>query len=119
MARRAPLILDTRREFAWRVLGFALFGLAFLVLSLGVGVLGYRYLAGLSWIDSLFNAAMILTGMGPASVMPDDAAKLFASAYAIFGGAAYPAVTAIVIYPLLQRMLVVLHLQSKAQEEEG
>ncbi len=117
MARRQPLVLHTRREFTRRVLGFALFGLGFLVLSLGIGVLGYHHIAVLSWIDSLFNAAMILTGMGPASAMPDDGAKLFASAYAIFGGAAYPAVTAIVIYPLLHRMLVVLHLQSKAHGE--
>jgi hypothetical protein len=101
------------------VLGFTALGVGFLSVSLGVGVLGYRYIAGLSWIDALFNAAMILTGMGPANPMPDDAAKLFATAYAIFGGAAYPAVTAIVLYPLLQRMLVVLHLKAQGREDEG
>jgi hypothetical protein len=115
---KSTLRLHTRQEFTRRVLGFLALGAGFLVVSLGVGVLGYRFIAGLSWIDALFNAAMILTGMGPADPMPDDAAKLFASAYAIFGGAAYPAVTAIVLYPLLQRMLVALHLQAQRGENE-
>jgi hypothetical protein len=32
--------------------------------ALSVGVLGYHGIAGLSWIDSVLNASMILTGMG-------------------------------------------------------
>lgn len=109
-ARRRPL---SGWRLARRVGGFAAFGLGFLLLSLGLGVLGYRHFAGLSWVDAFFNASMILTGMGPASDMPTTQAKLFASAYAIFAGAAYPAVTAIVLYPLLHHMLVVLHLQAQ------
>ena len=34
-------------------------------LSLLVGMLGYRYLEGMPWIDAFANAAMILSGMGP------------------------------------------------------
>ncbi|EYD76757.1 hypothetical protein Rumeso_01715 [Rubellimicrobium mesophilum DSM 19309] len=113
------LRLHSRAEFLRRVLRFTLFGVAFLAVSLGIGVLGYHRLAGLGWIDSLFNAAMILTGMGPANAMPSDQAKLFASAYAIFGGAVYPAVTAIILYPLLHRMMVVLHIQAAQSGEDG
>ena len=111
------LKLHSRAEFVRRVARFTSFGVAFFALSLGIGVLGYHRLAGLGWIDSLFNAAMILTGMGPASAMPSDEAKLFASAYAIFSGAVYPAVTAIVLYPLVHRMMVVLHIQAKGGED--
>ena len=36
--------------------------------SLGVGTLGYHYLAQLGWIDALYKASMILTGMGPVAI---------------------------------------------------
>jgi len=105
MAEPIPrLKLHSRAQFIRRLIGFTLFGVAFLAVSLG--------------IDSYFNAAMILTGMGPASAMPNDAAKLFASGYAIFSGAVYPAVTALVLYPLLHRMMAVLHLQAQAGDGE-
>ena len=116
-AHLSRLRLHSRAQFIRRLIGFILFGLAFLAVSLGVGVLGYHHLAGLSWIDSWFNAAMILTGMGPASAMPNDEAKLFASAFAIFSGAVYPAVTAIILYPLVHRMMVVLHIQATSGED--
>jgi hypothetical protein len=110
--RPRPRILHTRAQFVARVVRFALFGLAFLIVALGIGTLGYRSFAGLGWVDSILNAAMILTGMGPVDPMPDDDAKLFASAYAIFAGAVYPAMTAIVLYPFLHRMMNRLHLES-------
>ncbi len=116
-ARPSKLRLHSRADFARRLLRFTAVGVAFLVVSLGIGVLGYHRLAGLGWIDSLFNAAMILTGMGPANAMPNDEAKLFASAYAIFSGAMYPAVTAIILYPFLHRMMVVLHIQATGGDD--
>jgi hypothetical protein len=38
-------------------------GVGVLAFGLGGGVIGYHHIAGLSWIDSLLNAAMILGGM--------------------------------------------------------
>jgi len=35
------------------------------LVSLGVGIAGYRFLEHMSWLDSFVNAAMILSGMGP------------------------------------------------------
>ncbi len=75
-------------------------------------MIGYHRIVGLSWVDSLLNASMILAGMGPTDPMPNDASKIFASAYAIFSGAAYPAMTALILYPFLHRMLTILHLQT-------
>ena len=40
--------------------------------SLGIGVLGYHFLEGLPWIDSLLNASMILGGMGPVDPLKSD-----------------------------------------------
>lgn len=92
--------------------GFILLASGFLALSLGIGMVGYHLTSNLPWIDSLLNASMILTGMGPVDPMPDDRAKIFASCYAIFSGAVYPAMTALILYPFLHRMLCLLHLQA-------
>lgn len=112
---------STRAAFIGRVLRYAVFAAGLFFFSFGIGILGYRFFARLDWVDAVFNAAMILTGMGPVDPMPDDAAKLFASFYAIYGGAVYPVVAALVLYPLLHRMLTLLHLNSLAAriEDEG
>ncbi len=113
---RSRLRLKTPQEFRWHLIQIAGFAVAFLVVSLGLGILGYRWFAGLGWIDSFFNASMILTGMGPVDPMPTDGAKIFASLYAIYGGAVYPALTAVVLYPFVHRMMVALHLQSQDKD---
>ena len=113
---KSTLRLHTRQEFTRRVLGFLALGAGFLVVSLGVGVLGYRFIAGLSWIDALFNAAMILTGMGPADPMPDDAAKIFAGVYEMVAGLAWTALLGGVLYPFIHWMLHALHLEMRGNE---
>lgn len=116
---RLHLRLLTWSELIARAMRFALFGAGFLVIALGIGVLGYRWIAGLGWIDALLNASMILSGMGPVNEMPTDGAKLFASFYALAGGAAYPAVMAIVVFPFLRHILVALHLQAEDAKNDG
>jgi hypothetical protein len=114
-ARRRPI--HSPAEVRGRVLWFTLLALVFLALSLLLGVLGYRAVLGLSWIDALLNAAMILTGMGPVDDRATDAGKLFASAYALYGGAVYPAATALVLCPLVHRMLNLLHIARDEDRE--
>jgi hypothetical protein len=113
-----PLVAHSPAEFRRDLLQYLAIALGLLVLFLGVGILGYRQIVGLSWIDSLLNASMILGGMGPLDPVPNDAGKLFASAYALFSGAAYPALTALVLYPVVQRMMRVLHLRALAASAE-
>jgi hypothetical protein len=114
-----PITVVPMDAFLRRAAGFFLFAAVFLSLALGLGAVGYHQFAGLPWIDAFLNAAMILTGMGPVDAMTDDAAKLFASGYALFGGAVYPALTALVLYPFLHRMLRVLHLEAQAGSGEA
>jgi hypothetical protein len=90
------------------------FGLAAVVLggSLAVGILGYRYGEGLSWVDSLLNASMILSGMGPATELHTNAGKLFASACAIFSGVAFITTMAVLFAPVIHRFLHKFHRQA-------
>lgn len=73
---------------------------------------GYHATEGLSWIDALLNASMILGGMGPVSEIRTTAGKLFASAYALFSGVLFLAVAGVLLAPLVHRMLHRLHLES-------
>lgn len=105
-----PLL--SRTDFLVRFLRYLFISILILGISLLIGVLGYHQLCGLSWVDSFFNASMILTGMGPAAQMETDAAKIFASLYAIYSGIAFTAVFAIVLAPALHRFMHILHLES-------
>lgn len=109
-----PLAAITRAEF-YRDLGqYLAVAASLFALFLGVGVLGYHTFVRLDWIDSFLNASMILAGMGPLNPVTTDSGKIFAAAYALFSGAAYPALTAIVLYPVVHRMMRMLHLRALA-----
>jgi hypothetical protein len=90
-----------------RYLGFTIFLLG---VSLGIGMIGYHYINELPWLDSLLNASMILTGMGPVDPMKNDAAKWFASFYSIFSGVAFLSTVAVFLSPLVHRFLHRHHL---------
>jgi hypothetical protein len=118
--RHGPLMELERRhepllpysEFMRRMVRSVLFGLAVVVGALGIGVVGYHWSGGLGWLDSLYNAAMILGGMGPvdnrAAVPPAE--KWFASAYALFSGVAFLVIVGVMFAPLFHRFLHHFHL---------
>jgi hypothetical protein len=96
--------------FVRRLFRFIGYAVIFLSVSLSLGVLGYHYICGLSWVDAVLDASMILAGMGPVSAIPNDAGKYFASAYALFSGVAFLTTFSIIIAPVLHRVMHRLHL---------
>lgn len=99
-----------RLAFLRRVLNHAFLAFVMIALALGIGVLGYHWLAGLGWVDSLLNASMILGGMGPVDPLKTDVAKVFASLYALFSGLMFIGVASVMIAPFLHRVLHRFHL---------
>ena len=91
----------------WNVL----FGIILLALGLGIGVWGYHQFCHYSWIDSLLNASMILSGMGPMNPITSDGGKLFASFYAIFSGVVFVATIGVILAPLLHRAMHILMME--------
>jgi hypothetical protein len=84
-------------------------------LSLVAGILGYHYIARLSWIDSLLNASMILGGMGPLGELPTNAAKVFASIYALFSGLVFIGMLGMLLAPFVHRLMHRFHIDEAGE----
>lgn len=111
--RREPLL--PRSLFFWRLVKFGAVSIGLALVSLLVGVVGYRHFEGMSWIDAFVNAAMILGGMGPVGELHTDAGKLFAGTYALYCGLIVIISMSILIAPVFHRFLHVFHLEAGEQ----
>jgi len=103
--------LASRSEFTRRLVRFSALAAGILSVSLGIGVLGYHFLEGLSWLDSLVNASMILGGMGPLDPIRTTAGKWFASFYALYSGMVILVAAGVMGAPVLHRILHHFHLE--------
>jgi len=82
-------------------------------ISLVIGIAGYHWIGGIpGWVDCLYNASMILGGMGPVDPLSTDAGKVFASFYALFSGVVLLASVGVLISPVLHRLLHRLHVET-------
>ena len=86
-------------------------------ISLSIGIVGYRVTEGISWLDSLLNASMILSGMGPVQDLHHDAAKWFASFYALFSGVAFITTVGVLFAPVIHRFLHKFHVEMDAKKK--
>ena len=103
-----------KSAFLRRVLRYALIALVIDLGSLMVGMVGYHFLEGFSWVDSLLNAAMILGGMGPVNEIHTTAGKLFASFYAIYSGLIFLVVAGVLLAPVIHRFMHHFHLEAES-----
>jgi hypothetical protein len=107
--RSEPLL--PRGAFLRRLAGSAGLGAGLIAVSLFIGMLGYHVFERLSWIDSFLNASMLLGGMGPVETPQTYGGKLFAGTYALYCGLAVIAVAAIILAPVVHRILHSFHLE--------
>jgi hypothetical protein len=112
MFERKHQRLAPRRVFIKRMMSWVGIALGMMGVALSIGIAGYHWIAGFNWIDSLLEASMILGGMGPANQITSDAAKVFASLYALFSGLVFIGVIGVVLAPLVHRMMHKFHLAS-------
>jgi hypothetical protein len=106
--RLAPRPVFYRRLFANFLLASSV-----LAVSLLIGVFGFKYFAGASWINSFHNASMLLSGMGPVIEITSTTGKIFSSLYALFSGVVFISNIGIILAPALHRLFHILHLQEK------
>ena len=103
------------RVYRKRLKTNALIAFVILIFSLFLGMLGYKLtIPEFDWYDSLLNASMILSGMGPvvdSSIVLTKTAKVFASIYALFSGVTFLTTFGIFLTPVLHRFFHKLHLE--------
>ena len=105
-----------RHVFMTRMLRAVGLWLAITAFGLVVGIAGYALLEGMSLTDSFLNAAMILSGMGPAAELKTQSGKLFAGCYAIFSGLIIVIATGFVLAPIFHRVLHKFHVETREDQ---
>jgi len=103
-------------NFIVRLGQYALFSFTLIVISIGIGIFGYRYYAELRWVDCFHMACMILTGMGPVVEMRTDSAKIFSAIYALYSGMAFLSIVGVFLTPIVHRILHLLHIEKDSPE---
>jgi hypothetical protein len=103
----------SRASFAKRMLLHASGAVLLLVGSLGIGILGYTCFETLSVLDAFLNSAMLLGGMGPVNAPVTPGGKLFAGLYALYAGLVFIVSAALMLTPIVHRMLHKFHWDSK------
>ncbi|NUO02417.1 MAG: hypothetical protein HUU01_17565 [Saprospiraceae bacterium] len=105
-------------HFFIRLGRYGLFAVLLIAISMGIGVLGYRFIGQINWLDSFYMSSMILTGMGPVAEMTTPGAKLFSSFYALYSGVAFLSITAVFFAPIIHRLLHILQVELDEGEEQ-
>jgi len=112
LERRHEKLLP-KKAFYRRLAAYGAVSLGFILVSLVIGILGYRHFEGMPWIDAYVNAAMILGGMGPVGELKTDSGKFFAGCYALYSGLIVIIAVGIILAPILHRFLHYFHLEEK------
>ena len=99
------------RVFYRRVLSNILLAMGILFICLLIGIIGYHYTANIAWLDSVHNASMILSGMGPVVEITTTGGKWFSSFYALFSGVVFITNIGVILAPVMHRLFHRLHLE--------
>lgn len=103
----------SRSAFVSRLLVHVAAALCLSAVSLGMGMAGYIQLEGLAPMDAFLNAAMLLGGMGPVNTPATAAGKLFAGLYALYAGLVFIVTAALILTPVVHRLLHKFHWDAK------
>jgi hypothetical protein len=103
--------LAPMKTFYRRLAKNMIFASIVLGISLVIGLVGYHYTAGAGWLDSLHNASMILSGMGPVIEITTVSGKWFSAVYALFCGIVFITNIGIILAPVVHRIYHRLHIE--------
>ena len=104
-----------RSRFYSRVGKVALISASLVLGTLVIGGLGYRFIAGLSWVIAFHQAALLLSGMGPVETSLGTGGRIFESVYALFCGVILLGATGLLFAPFIHRMLHKFHVEDSGE----
>lgn len=110
-ARHQPLL--SRSAFYQRITLHVAVAVALIAVSLAAGMAGYMATEHMSALDAFLNSAMLLGGMGPVNPLATAGGKLFAGCYALYAGLVFIVCAALVLTPVLHRLLHRFHADEK------
>ncbi len=99
-------------RFVRRMLNHLAIALLLAFVSIVLGMAGYMLFEHLSMTDAFLNSAMLLGGMGPVNTPATEAGKLFAGFYALYAGLIFIATAALILTPLIHRVIHKFHWDS-------
>jgi hypothetical protein len=99
----------TKSQFLMRMANHMAAALILMITSIIFGMTGYMYFEHLSLIDAFLNTTMLLGGMGPVNMPVTEGGKLFAGFYALYSGLFFIVSTAIILTPVMHRVLHRFH----------
>jgi len=98
------------RQFVWRMVRYFSISVMFVSFSLVVGVLGFHWIGKLSWDQAFINAVSMLGAVNAPYPMQDYGGHLFTACYGMFTETVFLLAFAIVLAPVIHRLLHRLHL---------
>ena len=86
--------------------------------ALAIGMVGFKATEPtMTWLDAYLDTAMLLGGMGPVGELHTSAGKFFGGTYALFAGLVVILVTAIMLAPVVHRVMHRFHWETKSEAE--
>jgi hypothetical protein len=110
--------LQNKKHFFNKLQRSILISIRFFIFSLLFGIFSYMLFFNIPWDDALYNASMILTGMGPVAPAPNTAAKLFGLFYALYSGVAFLTSISVMMTSIYRRCIHKVHLNMYEHDED-
>ncbi|CAM3668250.1 hypothetical protein ABE525_04820 [Pseudomonas wadenswilerensis] len=107
-SRTDPVI--SSRQFSYRMMRHGLAACLMLIGSILFGVLGHLYFEpDVPWHDAVFNATLLLGGVGPVILPESIGGKLFFAGYGLYVGLVFVATIGLILAPVAHRLLHRFH----------
>ena len=117
MFEKANQPLASVQEFRSRIVKFLLLAAGVTLVWLAVGGVGFYVTAGLGWLDAFYNAAMIVSVMGPVFTVTTAPAKIFTAVYALASGLVFIGTIGLAFAPIIHRIFHIFHLEDESEKD--
>jgi hypothetical protein len=119
------IAMPPRSHFVRGMVHNAAIATGLIAAGLAIGMAGYHWLGGMSWLEAFYYASMILAGEGPPADPPNLTGEglahlhLFAGFYALFSGVTFITLMGVLFAPALHRFLHRFHLEITVPDDDG